>query len=72
MELFKTDDNLRQDFSSLFDGKDFVLEFGLIVNEITSVAVFEEKVNVGFILLNFVKLDDVWGIHRLHALDFSV
>lgn len=72
MELFKTDDNLRQDFSSLFDGKDFVLEFGLIVNEITSVAVFEEKVDVGFILPNFVKLDDVWGIHRLHALDFSV
>lgn len=72
MELFKANNNLCQDFCGLFDGKHFVLEFGLIINEITSVAVFEEKVDVGLILSNLVEFDDVWRIHRLHALDFSV
>jgi hypothetical protein len=72
MELLKANDNFSQYICGFINNKDFILEFGLIIDEITSVTVFEKEIDVSLVLSSFVKFDDVGGIHGFHALDFSI
>ena len=72
MEGLKAEDDLGQDLGGLVKGEHFVFEFGLVVDEISSVAVFKDEVDVGIVFLDIVELDDVLGVHGLHALDLSI
>jgi hypothetical protein len=54
MELLEADDNFRQNFSGLLKGEDSVFKFGLVVDEISTVAVLEEEIDADFVLKCFI------------------
>jgi hypothetical protein len=67
MELLEADDNFSQNFSGLLKGEDSVLKFSLVVDKISTVAVLEEEIDADFVLKCFIQLDNILGIHGLHA-----
>ena len=72
VKSFKAKDDLGQDFGSFVEGKDFVLKFSLVVDEISPVAILQDKVDETFIFLHIFKPDDVARVHAFHAVDLSV
>ena len=72
MKSFKAKDDLGQDLSSFVEGKDFVLKFSLVVDEISPVAILQDKVDKTFIFLHIFKPDDVARVHAFHAIDLSI
>ena len=72
VKSLKAKDNLGQDLGSFVKGKDFVLKFSLVVDEISPVTVLQNKVDEAFIFLHIFKPDDVARVHTLHAVDLSV
>ena len=59
VQSFQTDDNFSQNFSGFVEGKDLIFEFGLIVDEVASVAVLEDEIDVGIVFFYVIEFDDV-------------
>ena len=72
VKSFEAEDDLGQDLGGFVEGKDFVLKFSLIVDEISPVAIFQDEVDEAFIFLHIFEPDDVARVHAFHAVDLSV
>ena len=72
VELLEAVDDLGQHFGGLVEGEHLPGELGLVVDEVAPVAVLQHQVDVLFVLLGLVELDDVGRVHALHALDLPV
>ena len=72
MELLESLDDLREELGGLGEGEDPVLLLGLQVNEVSTVAVFEEHIVEVLVFMDMVELGHVFASHVLHALDLSL
>lgn len=72
MKLFKANDDLCQNFGGFVECEYSVFKFSLIVDEVSSIAVLQNKVDVSFVLGYVIELDDICRIHGLHAFDLSI
>ena len=73
MKIFEPRDDLRQDLSGSIKGEDHVIIFidsRLVLKEISSFAIFEDKVDILAVFLAFDEFEDVGRIQLFHALDF--
>ena len=72
VQFLQTYDDLWQNFRSFFYTEDFSWKFRLIVNEISTITVLKNQINIGFIFFDIVESCDVGRVHGLHAFDFTV
>jgi len=72
VKFLQTYDDLRQNFRSFFYTEDFSWKFRLIVNEISTITVLKNQINIGLIFFDIVESCDVGRVHGFHAFDFTV
>ena len=69
MEVFNTSDDLVEEFEGLRLLNTLVLHD--IVEELTSIRIFHDQIELLWRLNDFVKLDDVWVSNHFENMDFS-
>lgn len=59
MQLFQSNDDLRQHLGGFFQAEHPIFKFSLIVDEISAIAVLQQQIDAILILLDIVEVDDV-------------
>lgn len=59
MQLFQSNDDLRQHLSGFLQAEHPIFKFRLIVDEISAIAVLQQQIDAILILLDIVEVDDV-------------
>ena len=72
MQLFQSNDDLRQHLGGFLQAEHPIFKFRLIVDEISPITVLQQQMDVILIFLDIIEVDDIGRLHRLHALDLSV
>lgn len=72
MELFEPNNNLGKDFSCLLEGEYSVFKFSLVVDEISPITILQNEIDALLVFSNVIELDNILGVHCLHALDFPI
>jgi hypothetical protein len=72
MELLEPNNNLSEYFGCFLEGEDPVFKFSLIVDEISPVAILQNKIDALLVFGHIVQLNNILRIHGLHALDLPI
>lgn len=72
VEFFESIDNFCENFSCFFNREDFSGKFGLIVNEIATITILKNEVDIGLVFFHVKKFGDIRWMHAFHALYFSI
>ena len=63
---------MRQNLGSFTESENFVFKFSLIVDQVPSFAVLEDKIVEFLVFFDLIQFNDVGRVHLLHALNLSV
>ncbi len=72
MELLEPNDDLCKDFSCFLKSEHSIFKFGLIVYQISTITILQNKENILLILSHIIQLDNIRWIHCLHALNLTI
>ena len=72
MQFLQTYNDFWQNFRSFFYCEDFAWKFRLIIDEISSITVLKNQIDIGLVLLDIVESSNVGRVHGFHAFNFTI